>query len=82
MSATEEVRAHWWASAHDNDGTDSLAAIEARVETGSVPERIIARRTAFPGRSRPLCPYSLEARPGCDPRDADAFVCRTPQPTP
>lgn len=58
---------------------DPLAALEAWVERGEAPERILARGPAFPGRSRPLCPYPLEARfTGGDPQAAASFECRAP----
>ncbi|MBD0274167.1 MAG: tannase/feruloyl esterase family alpha/beta hydrolase, partial [Acetobacteraceae bacterium] len=64
------------------DDFDPLAAIEAWVERGEAPDRLAARGTAFPGRSRPLCPYPLEARHDGrgDPQSAESFVCRPPQP--
>ena len=58
---------------------DPLAAIEAWVERGEAPDRIVARGPSFPGRSRPLCPYPLEVRyTGGDPQDAASFACRAP----
>jgi feruloyl esterase len=39
------------------DSFDSLSALEAWVEEGTAPNRIVARGNAFPGRTRPLCPY-------------------------
>jgi hypothetical protein len=59
-----------------------LAAIEAWVERGEAPDRLVARGNAFPGRSRPLCPYPLKARHDGrgDPQNADSFACRPPGP--
>ena len=58
---------------------DPLAALEAWVERGEAPARIEARGPAFPGRTRPLCPYPLEARyAGADPNAASSFECRAP----
>ena len=64
------------------DDFDPLAAIEAWVERGEAPDRLAARGTAFPGRSRPLCPCPLEARHdgAGDARRADSFACRPPGP--
>ena len=64
------------------DDFDPLAAIEAWVERGEAPDRLVARGNAFPGRNRPLCPYPLEARHDGrgDPQSADSFVCRPPGP--
>jgi hypothetical protein len=53
-----------------------LEAIMAWVEEGRTPDRIIATGQAFPGISRPLCPYPLVARyKGGDVNSADSFVC-------
>jgi feruloyl esterase len=58
---------------------DPLAALEAWVERGEAPARILATGPAFPGRSRPLCPYPLEARfTGGDPQSASSFTCQAP----
>ena len=63
------------------DDFDPLAAIEAWVERGGAPERLLAKGAAFPGRSRPLCPYPLEAHyTGGDAQGADSFTCRPPRP--
>jgi len=51
------------------------------VERGEAPDRLAARGTAFPGRSRPLCPYPQEARyHGGDPQSAGSFSCAAPIP--
>jgi hypothetical protein len=53
-----------------------LKAIMAWVEEGRVPDRIEATGKAFPGVSRPLCPYPLVARyKGGDVNSAGSFVC-------
>jgi feruloyl esterase len=64
------------------DDFDPLSAIEAWVERGEAPDRLVARGAAFPGRSRPLCPYPLEARHlgGGDPQAVEGFACRAPRP--
>lgn len=60
------------------DRFDALAAMQHWVERGSAPARIIASGRAFPGRTRPLCPYPAVAR--YDGRgsmqSAEAFICR------
>ncbi|PXA97261.1 tannase/feruloyl esterase family alpha/beta hydrolase, partial [Nostoc sp. 3335mG] len=52
------------------------------VEQGQAPDRIVATAgpsSPWPGRTRPLCPYPLVARPVA-PREAsekaEGFVCR------
>lgn len=64
------------------DDFDPLQAIEDWVERGMAPERPVARGAAFPGRSRPLCPWPLEARytGGADPQSAGSFNCQSPAP--
>ncbi len=58
------------------DRFDMLEAIMAWVEEGRAPDRIVATGKAFPGISRPLCPYPLVARyKGGDPNNADSFIC-------
>jgi hypothetical protein len=58
------------------DRFDMLEAIMAWVEEGHAPDRIVATGEAFPGVSRPLCPYPLVARyRGGDVNNADSFVC-------
>ena len=44
------------------DQFDSLAELQSWVEEGKAPQRIVARGAAFPGRTRPLCPYPNVAR--------------------
>ncbi|HEY8521584.1 MAG TPA: tannase/feruloyl esterase family alpha/beta hydrolase [Gammaproteobacteria bacterium] len=59
------------------DTFDMLTAIQAWVEEGRAPDRIIATGRAFPGVTRPLCPYPQVARyDGGDPNSADSFSCR------
>lgn len=59
------------------DQFDLLAAIQAWVEEGKAPDRVIARGDAFPGKTRPLCPHPRVARyDGGDENDAASFSCR------
>jgi len=59
------------------DQFDVLAAIQAWVEEGRAPDRMAARGAAFPGRTRPLCPYPKVARyDGGDPENERSFSCR------
>ena len=59
------------------DQFDMLSAIQAWVEKGHAPDRIIARGKSFPGVTRPLCPYPKVARyTGGDPKSAKSFECR------
>jgi feruloyl esterase len=61
---------------------DALAAIDAWVESGKAPERIVVRRQLKGGatRSRPLCPYPQVARyKGTGSTDDESsFECRAP----
>ena len=58
------------------DQFNMFDAITDWVEKGRAPERIIATGRAFPGVSRPLCPYPLVARyRDGDINSADSFVC-------
>jgi hypothetical protein len=59
------------------DRFDMLSAIVDWVEKGTAPDRVIATGPAFPGRSRPLCPYPQHAEYSGhdDPNDAGNFVC-------
>jgi feruloyl esterase len=62
------------------DRFDMLTAIQQWVEQGRAPDRIIATGNAFPGVTRPLCPYPAVARYiGGDPADAASFSCRVGQ---
>ena len=64
--------------------TDQFNAFEALVnwvEHGAAPDRIIATAragTAWPGRTRPLCPYPLRARYTASGgiEEAENFVCK------
>jgi feruloyl esterase len=60
------------------DRFDMLTAIVDWVEKGQAPDEVIATGRAFPGRSRPLCPYPQHAqyKGEGDPNDASNFVCR------
>ena len=59
------------------DEFDALAALQAWVERGEAPDRILARGKAFPGVTRPLCPYPQVARyQGGDPASEKSFACR------
>ena len=59
------------------DRFDMLAAIQQWVEQGQAPDRVIASGNAFPGMTRPLCPYPKVARfDGGDAGNAESFSCR------
>ncbi len=60
------------------DRFDMLTAVVDWVEKGVAPDRVIATGPAFPGRSRPLCPYPQHAEytGHGDPNDASNFVCQ------
>ena len=53
---------------------------ESRIELleSTAPDSVIATGRAFPGRSRPLCPYSQHAQynGSGNPEDAANFSCR------
>ena len=60
---------------------DALTALDAGVEKGIAPDRIVATArpgTPWPGRTRPLCAYPQQARyKGTgNIEDADNFVCK------
>jgi len=59
------------------DQFDMLSAVVDWVEKGVAPDRVIATGRAFPGRSRPLCPYPQHAEytGHGDSNDAGNFVC-------
>ena len=58
------------------DRFEMLDAIVDWVEKGKAPDRVIATGSAFPGVSRPLCPYPQVARyQGGDPDEAASFSC-------
>jgi hypothetical protein len=59
------------------DQFDMLAAIQQWVEQGKAPDRVVASGRAFPGKTRPLCPYPKVARfDGGNPDDEKSFSCR------
>jgi feruloyl esterase len=59
------------------DRFDMLAAIQAWVEEGRAPDRVTATGNAFPGASRPLCPYPEVARyDSGNVNEAQSFSCR------
>lgn len=58
------------------DDFDPLSAIVAWAEQGVAPDRLVASGRAFPGSSRPLCPYPKAARyDGGDAKDERSFRC-------
>jgi len=60
------------------DQFDLLDAMVNWVEKGTVPTSVLATGKAFPGRSRPLCPYPKHAqyRGTGNTEDANSFECR------
>jgi Tannase and feruloyl esterase len=60
------------------DQFDLLSALVNWVEKGTAPMSVIATGNAFPGRSRPLCPYPKHAhyKGQGDTQDAKNFECR------
>jgi len=60
------------------DRFDMLSAIVDWVEKASPPDAVIATGTAFPGRSRPLCPHPQHAhyKGRGNSEDAASFECR------
>jgi feruloyl esterase len=60
------------------DEFDLLSSLVNWVEKGVAPEGIVATGAAFPGRSRPLCPYPKHTQytGKGDPQDAKNFVCQ------
>lgn len=60
------------------DEFDPLAAMQHWVEQGSPPQRLIASGHAFPGVTRPLCPYPEVARYSGSGhmQSTGAFICR------
>jgi len=60
------------------DHFDMLTAIVEWVEKNSAPDSVTVTGAAFPGRSRPLCPYPQHAEYAGhgDPNAAANFVCR------
>ena len=60
------------------DQFDMLGAVVNWVEKGAAPASVIATGKAFPGRSRPLCPYPKHAQYSGhgDTNDAHNFSCQ------
>lgn len=60
------------------DQFDLLGALSNWVEKGIAPQSVIATGKAFPGRSRPLCPYPKHAqyKGQGNTEDANNFECR------
>ena len=60
------------------DRFDMLGAVVNWVEKGTAPESVIAKGTAFPGRTRPLCAYPRHAQytGSGDSEDAKNFRCQ------
>jgi feruloyl esterase len=60
------------------DRFDMLTAVVNWVEKGEAPDSVAATGRAFPGRSRPLCPYPQHAqyKGSGDPNDAANFTCK------
>jgi feruloyl esterase len=60
------------------DEFDALSAIVSWVEDDRAPAALNATGRAFPGRSRPLCPFPLHAayRGSGGPESAASFECK------
>lgn len=60
------------------DRFDLLGALSTWVEKGVAPQSVIATGKAFPGRSRPLCPYPKHAqyKGQGNTQDASSFECQ------
>jgi hypothetical protein len=60
------------------DTFDLLTAVVDWAEKGKAPDAVRATGRAFPGRSRPLCPYPAHAhyKGAGDIEDAGSFECR------
>lgn len=60
------------------DSFDLLGAVVDWVEKGKAPEGVVATGAAFPGRSRPLCPWPQHAqyKGAGNSDDAANFACR------
>lgn len=63
------------------DQFDALTALEKWVELGQAPQSIVATGAAFPGRTRPLCPYPQYAayNGAGNSQDTANFTCKAPQ---
>jgi feruloyl esterase len=62
------------------DQFDALTSLEMWVEQGEEPQSIMATGAAFPGRTRPLCPYPQYAayNGSGDPQDGHNVTCKNP----
>lgn len=62
------------------DNFDPLQALQDWQDQQQAPQQLIATGSAFPERSRPLCPYPQEARyrGTGDLNSSDSFVCELP----
>ena len=60
------------------DTFDMLSAAVNWVEKNTAPDSVTATGRAFPGRSRPLCPYPTHAQynGSGDPESAANYSCR------
>jgi feruloyl esterase len=60
------------------DNFDMLTAIVNWVEKGAAPDSVTASGRAFPGRTRPLCPFPSHAqyKGSGNPEDAANFECK------
>jgi hypothetical protein len=59
------------------DQFDMLSAIQEWVEKGHAPDRVVASGKAFPGVTRPLCPFPKVARfDGGAANDEHSFSCK------
>jgi hypothetical protein len=59
------------------DQFDMLSAIQDWVEKGRAPDRVVASGKAFPGVTRPLCPFPKVARYDSGPPNEErSFSCR------
>jgi hypothetical protein len=60
------------------DQFDLLSALSNWVEKGIAPKSVTATGKAFPGQSRPLCPYPKHAQYKVqgNTEDASSFECR------
>ena len=65
------------AGGQSTDQFDMLSAIQDWVEKNKAPDRVTASGKAFPGVTRPLCPYPKVARyDSGDVNNASSFSCR------
>jgi feruloyl esterase len=63
------------------DQFDALTALEKWVGQSEAPQSIMATGAAFPGRTRPLCPYPQYAsyNGSGDPQEGKNFTCKNPE---